>query len=231
MSTEVEVAAGPAGRGAGHDGDPDRRAAAAMRAASHLLAGRDLTDAQLDELARRVEGWATAVDDAPVRDKRAYMVRRGGLAEFMVTGVPQPPPPEGSVLRFDELSCIGGPSSGMSMGFTYRRDGDETVAETVFGRAFEGPPERVHGGAVAAAIDESMSLILLLVGQPAYTVQLSIAFRAAAPVEQPVRFRSRLVRREGRKLFISCEGSSDEGVFAEAEGLFVLAPPLVAPPG
>jgi len=137
------------------------------------------------------------------------------------------------VLSFDELSFIGGPSSGMSMGFTYRREGDETVAETSFGRAFEGPPERVHGGAVAAAIDESMSQILLLVGQPAYTVQLSIAFRAAAPLDQPVRFRSRLVRREGRKLFITCEGSSAEGVFAEAEGLFILAPapdPLPVPP-
>ena len=226
-----DVDEGPVGPGPERDDDPARRAAAAVRAAAHLLAGRDLTVAQLDELAGRFVGWGAAVGDAPVRDKRTFMVGRGGLAEFMLTGVPQPAPPDGSVLRFDELSCIGGPSSGTSMGFTYRRDGDETVAETVFGRAFEGPPERVHGGAVAAAIDESMSLILLLVGQPAYTVQLSIAFRAAAPLEQPVRFRSRLVRREGRKLFITCEGSSDEGVFAEAEGLFVLAPPLVTAPG
>ncbi len=197
-----------------------------MRSVGHLLAGRELTDGQLETLATALEGWSADVNAAPLRDKRAYMVTRGGLAEFMVTGVAQPPPPDGSRLRFDELSFIGGPSSGLSMGFTYRRDGAETVAETVFGRAFEGPPDRVHGGAVAAAVDESMSLVLLLVGQPAYTVGLTIAFRAAAPVGQPVAFRSRLVRREGRKLFITCEGSSDEGVFAEGEGIFILAPPL-----
>ena len=70
-----------------------------------------------------------------------------------------------------------------------------------------------------------MSLVLLFVGQPAYTVRLTISFRAPAPLHRPVQFRSRLVQREGRKLFIRCEGSSDEGVFAEADGLFVLAPP------
>jgi acyl-coenzyme A thioesterase PaaI-like protein len=200
-----------------------------MRRAGHLLAGRDLTEAQLERLGAVLDDWCAEVADAPVRDKRQFMLARGGMAEFLRTGVPQPPPADGDELAFDEVSFIGGPSSGLSMGFTYRREGDDAVAETVFDRGFEGPPERVHGGAVAAAIDESMSLVLLFVGQPAYTVRLTISFRAPAPLHRPVRFRSRLVQREGRKLFIRCEASSDEGVFAEADGLFVLAPPPEQP--
>jgi len=215
----------------GVDGsDPGRRAAAAMRRVGHDLAGLDIDDAHLERLATLLDTWHDEVAEAPVRDKRAFMLQRGGgLARFMVTGERQPPPPDGARVVFDELSFIGGASSGLSMGFAFRRDGEEMVAETSFGRGFEGPPDRVHGGAVAAAVDEAMSQVLHLVGQPAYTVQLSLSFRAPAPLGRPVTFRSRLERQEGRKLFIGCEGSSGEGVFVQGEGLFILAPPPELP--
>lgn len=207
-------------------GSPDaRRAAAQLRRAGHAMVGRELSDAQLARLAELLSPWCDEAEAAPGRDKRTFLLGRGGMAEFMRTGVVQPPPEDGSTLYFDDLSFVGGALNGFSMGFRYRREGDETVAETSFGPAFEGPPDRVHGAVVSAAMDEAMSLVLLLVGQPAYTANLTVRFRAAAPLDQPVQFRSRLVERDGRKLRITCEATSAEGVFAEADGLFILAPP------
>lgn len=37
---------------------------------------------------------------------------------------------------------------------TFRREGDEIVADVRFGRAFEGAPGRVYGGIVAAIFND-----------------------------------------------------------------------------
>jgi acyl-coenzyme A thioesterase PaaI-like protein len=220
-----EIPVTPAGEIAAPGSPAARRAAAALRRAGDTVTGRRLSGPQLERLAGVVEAWCDDVATAAPWDKREVLLAQGGMAEYMLTGMPQPAPPDGSELIFDEVSFVGGASSGVSMGFRYRRDGDEAVAETVFGPAFEGPPGRVHGGAVAGAMDEVLSLMLLFIGQPAYTVNLVVRFRSAAPLGEPVVFRSRLVGRDGRKLSVAAEGSSAEGVFAEAEALFVLAPP------
>jgi len=44
-----------------------------------------------------------------------------------------------------------------------------------------------------------------------------------------VEFRSRLVGEEGRKLFVHCDAIGPEGVFAEADAIYVQVDPRTVP--
>ena len=79
----------------------------------------------------------------------------------------------------------------------------------------------VHGGAVGAILDETMGYLLPIIGEMAYTANLSIDYIAPAPLGVEVSFTARLRDRADRKLWIEAVGESEDGVFVRAEALFL----------
>lgn len=77
-----------------------------------------------------------------------------------------------------------------------------------------------HGGIVATALDEAMSLC---VHQQvlAFTARFEMDLHGPAPVETAVELEARIDRREGRKLWASAEALGEAGVVATASALFV----------
>ena len=109
----------------------------------------------------------------------------------------------------------------MGIGVHVVRDGDTAVATTTLGPAFEGAPGRAHGGVVGAILDETMGYVLPIIGEMAYTANLSIDYIAPAPLGVEVTFTARLRDRADRKLWIEAVGESADGVFVRAEALFL----------
>lgn len=108
-------------------------------------------------------------------------------------------------------------------------DTGETIAvgRVCFGVAYEGPPGCVHGGFIAAAFDEVLGVAQSMSGNPGMTVNLAIDYRSPTPLHQPLVFRGRIERIDGRK--ISTTGTLHHGdtLCAEASGLFVSMRPEV----
>jgi acyl-coenzyme A thioesterase PaaI-like protein len=100
------------------------------------------------------------------------------------------------------------------------------VSGELHGRFFvkqdhQGPPGFAHGGVLASALDEAMSLAVHREAL-AYTAELELDLRAPAPVGTYVQVSARVERRDGRKHWAAAELQGEGGrLVGLARGLFV----------
>jgi acyl-coenzyme A thioesterase PaaI-like protein len=199
-------------------------AASALRRLNRSVAGRDVADDALRELARAVDALADGLGTAPMRDKADDMATFVDLTAAM-DGRPLPVAVGGRV-EFDPFSAGGGRLHPAAVGMDVRRDGDASVVAAIrVDPMFQGPPGRVHGGIIAVLIDELMGTVNRMIGQRAFTARLAIDFRAAAPIDTELTFRAWRHAQHGRKVVLRAEGRAPGGVVVEAEGLFVIPRP------
>ena len=115
----------------------------------------------------------------------------------------------------------------------YETGPDQVEAEHTVPERYQGYPGVVHGGVVAAMLDEMVSRATMIdrPGQFMVTARLDIAYRAPVPVGAPLRLTGRLTRRRGRFAFARAELRLDDGTLAaEAEGMMADFPGGLAPP-
>jgi acyl-coenzyme A thioesterase PaaI-like protein len=86
----------------------------------------------------------------------------------------------------------------------------------------QGPPGFAHGGVIAAALDEAMSLLLHGQGTFAVTGRLEVDLRAPAPVGSFVAVEADVERVEGSRVHLAATARNEEGeILAAGRGTFV----------
>jgi acyl-coenzyme A thioesterase PaaI-like protein len=107
---------------------------------------------------------------------------------------------------------------------------DHLHATVWFGPHTEGPPESVHGGAIAAVLDEAMGAVCWMNGHPVVGARITINYRHMTPLGFSGRVESWIEQIERRKIFIKSRLCDENGrVHAEGEALFIeLQPDLKA---
>ena len=85
----------------------------------------------------------------------------------------------------------------------------------------QGPPGYAHGGVIAAALDEAMSLVLHGQGTYALTGRLEVSLEAPAPVGSFVDLVADVESAEERKLTLAAAASAGGETLATARGTFV----------
>jgi acyl-coenzyme A thioesterase PaaI-like protein len=191
------------------------RAGTALRRLGHGLVGHEVDVDLLAGIADQVEGWLPAVEGAQPRSRSIDSMKRDAWAQ----------PMDGDSVGTFPDCVVSGDANPMGAGVKFQREGEEAVCRTVLGSAFEGAPNRVHGGMVAAVFDDLMGFVLHIIATPAYTGELTVRYLAPTPVRTELEFRARLRERDGRKLFIDAEASAGGAVVATASGLFVAIDP------
>jgi len=94
-------------------------------------------------------------------------------------------------------------------------------SEFLLAAAYEGPPERVHGGVSALVLDHVLGATAHRPGRPAYTGTLTLRYRRRTPLGRPLRAQARIERTEGVKTFAVGHLADGDGVTVEAEGVFI----------
>jgi acyl-coenzyme A thioesterase PaaI-like protein len=131
--------------------------------------------------------------------------------------------------------CFGcGPANpqGLHLTFTTDTSNPEAITATTqvqLDRMHEGPPGHIHGGIVAALLDEAMSKLNRPLNVLAMTRHMEVDYLRPAPLYQPLvlvaRHLSRATRSDGtpdRKLFHQAELQRPDGtVLARSKGLFI----------
>jgi acyl-coenzyme A thioesterase PaaI-like protein len=205
---------------AGHDRDmlARVRAATALRRLGHGIVGHDMSESLLSSIADQVEAWLPDVEAGAGRSRSIETMKRHMFE----------PPAEGAPIGTFPDCVVSGEANPMGLDVQFFRDGDEAVSHVVLGPAFEGAPNRAHGGVVAAIFDDLMGFVLTIYESPAYTAELTVRYRRPTPVGEEIEFRSRLKSRTGRRLHIEAEAtdvSDPTGPrIAEATGLFIAIP-------
>ena len=120
--------------------------------------------------------------------------------------------------------CFGcGPAHPTGLHVRCFKTDDGVVSPVLVPRVYEGPPGGVHGGIVAAYLDEILGgAVLKATGKVAVTGELTVRYVRPAPPEMPLLGRGRLVADHGR--YVDVEGSLEEfgaaRIVATARGRF-----------
>jgi len=124
---------------------------------------------------------------------------------------------------FSDRSPLEGLSNPISPPVTFRFDREARLVrgDVCFGRSMGGAPGRVHGGLVAAVLDEALGRACMFAGTPAMTAEFTTRFLHGTPVETPLRVEARLDSVDGRRIRSSGEVYAGDRVVVEADGLFI----------
>jgi acyl-coenzyme A thioesterase PaaI-like protein len=209
----------PAGTGDTPAADADavrERAAAALRRLGHAVVGHEADPGLLDRIATLAHATAATVETGAARTRPIESMKRRLWAS---------PPADGQPMSHFAECVVSGAANPMGIAIQVRRAGDGAVADFNLGPAFEGAPGRAHGGVVAAVFDDVMGYVLVIQRTPAYTGRLTVRYRAPVPVGADLTVLARLVRREGRKLWMESQMLHGDECVAEADALFIVIPP------
>jgi acyl-coenzyme A thioesterase PaaI-like protein len=103
-----------------------------------------------------------------------------------------------------------------------------------FDERHQGGPGIVHGGLVAAALDEACGLLATWHRFPCVTARLFVRYRSPVPINRDLTVRSWVARAHGRRIHIDAGLGAGNTVVAEARGAFLHVPLehfLVTPEG
>lgn len=116
---------------------------------------------------------------------------------------------------------------GLKMSF-YNTGPGEVMAEYTVPDIYQGYPGVVHGGIVAAMLDETAGRSVMAEGEERFfmTLKLEIKYRKMVPTETPLKIVGRLISARGRRATAQGQVLLPDGtVAAEAEVLLILIPP------
>ena len=132
-------------------------------------------------------------------------------------------PPLGGMHDFLDRGPMTGLANPIAPGIKTESDWNAKTARGLitFGNAYEGAPGIVHGGFVAAALDELLGMVSAMSGTVAMTGEFTIRYRHPTPINTPLRIEARLDRRSGRRIFTSGEMYDGDTRTAEGTGLFI----------
>lgn len=198
--------------------------AGALRELLHAFVGHEHDDDELRAL-RDTARSHTALLRAGAHRDRMTLMRRARRTPFDAADDELVPHP-GTRAGFEDRA-VAGKANPTSLVINPFRDGDNVIADIVFDSACEGAPGRAHGGIVAAAFDDFTGAIIGMVQQPAFTGELTVRFVRPVPVHTPLRFRTWLASRDGRKLFIEADAHDGETLVATCHATYITVDPSV----
>ncbi len=126
----------------------------------------------------------------------------------------------------ESLRFVSGDPEGDRFRVRYYRDEYKHLhARLWFGPETGGPPGHVHGGAVAAVMDEALGLAAWAAGYPIVVGNLNVNFRNMLPLEKVVTLESEVISVEGRKIMVHGRLFQGETLYAEGKCLCITIKP------
>ena len=102
--------------------------------------------------------------------------------------------------------------------------GKEYEARFRFGEPHQAAPGLVHGGLVAAALDEAAGLLATWYRFPSVTAELTIQYRRPVHINRHLTIRAELVEDRDRRIDVRAELHDEEELLAEAFGTWAHVP-------
>jgi predicted thioesterase len=183
-----------------------RRLASAVRDLAALTATTDAPEDALNDAAASVEGVVTRLRAHPTRTFRDAFATCKTEEDFA---------------PFADRSLMTGRSNPFAPPMKLSMQGDKAVGRVAFGAIYEGVPGHLHGGMVAAALDETLGYLAVNNDIGGLTAVLTVRYRAPTPLETDLTIEASVVRTDGRKAFVEARIMAGDAITAEAEAVFV----------
>ncbi len=184
-----------------------RQFASAARSVIETLITSIPTDEELEEATKVLEDMDTKLKNS----KRLF-----GLLEFIADGEHG-----GHGEMNHEHNAIGGFSNPLSPGINIWMKGTKVFGSTECGYAYEGPPGHIHGGYIAAILDQFLGMAQVSGGNPGMTGKLKIRYLKPTPLNTKLLLEAEVRQISDRKTLVRGQIVSNRNITAEAEGLFI----------
>jgi len=122
---------------------------------------------------------------------------------------------------FFPYSPIIGPYNPIAPPFRFSMEDGIMHATGNFDSQYCGPPEGVHGGYVAALMDELLGVTCVMNGHGGYTGTLTIRYISPTPLDVELTATAQVKEIKDRKAIIIGELKAGDRLCAEAEGIFI----------
>jgi acyl-coenzyme A thioesterase PaaI-like protein len=128
----------------------------------------------------------------------------------------------GQISRFPGTNFMGRKSP-YGFGIVFSVEEDKTITtKVIFDEHKQGGPGILHGGAIAAVLDEAMGVATFEYGKGGFTATMTINYHQPIPLFQEVTVRAWIEKSEGKKVFAACETLLEDGSLAvSGTGLFI----------
>jgi acyl-coenzyme A thioesterase PaaI-like protein len=122
-----------------------------------------------------------------------------------------------------KANFVSGDRDGNRMRVRYFLDEQRQLKEKVwFGPGTQGPPGHVHGGSMAAVLDEAMGGAAWLAGKMVVAAEITVSYKEMLPLETCCVVESSVASIDGRKVRTKAEIKDRNGkVYTTASGLFI----------
>lgn len=109
----------------------------------------------------------------------------------------------------------------------FQKENDNSFAARVwFGPSTEGPSGFVHGGSMAAVLDEAMGISAWIRGYTVVAARITVAYRKMLPLCTVTTIEAKVTSTKGRKVTTTGKIYNETGtIITESEGLFINIPP------
>lgn len=106
----------------------------------------------------------------------------------------------------------------------FRQPGEPILfAKAWFGSKTMGPPGHVHGGAMAATLDEAMGAVCWMNGHPVVAATITISFLEMLPIQTETIVKATIDKIDGRKIHLRATLTDPTGrTIATGTGLFIV---------
>lgn len=116
---------------------------------------------------------------------------------------------------------LNGAMNPMAPPMTFEYSEKSITAKVRFHEGYQGPPACVHGGIVAALLDDALGRTRHLTGRNCVTGSLNITYKRPTPLNADLLVNARIDEIHERKFVVSGEITYDGEVTASAIGVFV----------
>lgn len=94
-------------------------------------------------------------------------------------------------------------------------------ADVVLNGLYQGPPGLVHGGWLAALLDQALGAAAGAAGMPGLTANLDVNYRRPTPLNTPLEITAQVTGTERRKVFVAAEIRHNGETTAEGTAIMV----------
>ena len=148
--------------------------------------------------------------------------RLGRASEFIERAIGELAESDGRPGRRFDRNPVIGKANPVAPPMTMWIEPDRIAGTVIFGSQYQGPPGSVHGGFVAALLDEILASAQVLSGVAGMTGTMMVRYLRPTPVNVALDVEAHVEWTEGRKVFTSGRCSHSGVVTAEAEAVFVV---------
>ncbi|MBR8741550.1 PaaI family thioesterase [Nocardiopsis sp. MG754419] len=118
-------------------------------------------------------------------------------------------------------NIVSGDTNPAAPPLTLVRTDEGVSAEVTLNTIYQGPPGLVHGGWIAAMLDQAVGSVSAIETSPGLTAHLEVDYRRPTPLFTPLEITARVERTEGRKVFVAGRIRAHGQVTAEASALMI----------